>query len=85
MKSFEEFWTSLTEEDFANFADIANERADSIETENMIPNTILGTKISIQNTMMTMQILKRYHEWISEQLDKQLSHQFQNPASNYLR
>ena len=36
----------------------------------MIPNTILGTKISIQNTMMTMQILKRYHEWISEQLDK---------------
>lgn len=70
MKSFEEFWTSLTEEDFSNFADIANERADSIETENMIPNTILGTKISVQNTMMTMQILKRYHEWISEQLDK---------------
>ena len=30
MKSFEEFWTSLTEEDFANFADIANERANSV-------------------------------------------------------
>lgn len=70
MKSFEEFWSSITEDEFVAFADAANDRANSIKADGMAPNEILGTKLSIQSTMMTMQILNRYHEWLSEQLEK---------------
>lgn len=46
-------------------SDAANDRVNSIKSDDIAPNEILGTKLSIQSTMMTMQILNRYHEWFS--------------------
>lgn len=70
MKPFEEFWSSITEDEFDTFANIASARANSINTDDVDPDKILGTKLSIQNTMMTMQLLNRYHEWLSAQIEK---------------
>lgn len=70
MKSFDEFWSSITEDEMVAFSDAANASANSINPDDMDPSEVLGTKISIQNTMMTMQLLNRYHDWLSEQLEK---------------
>lgn len=66
MKPFSEFWDSLSEDDITAMADVANERAQSVNPED--PDHLLGTQIGVINTMMTMQLLNRYHDWISEQL-----------------
>lgn len=63
MKSFEEFWNSVTNEEIVELANNANSAiADIISnTENLIGNQIVMVSLSI-----THDILKRYHEWISE-------------------
>ena len=68
MKSFEDFWSSISEDEMADIANNAGERANSINIDNRNPNSILGTQVGVLSTMMTMQILKRYHEWLVKQL-----------------
>lgn len=68
MKSFEDFWSSISEDEMADIANNAGERANSINIDNINPNSILGTQVGVLSTMMTMQILKRYHEWLVKQL-----------------
>ena len=66
MKSFDEFWSSLTEDDFVKFSHKAQESMNNIECEN--PTHQLGSTIMVGNIMMMKQILARYHKWLSEQL-----------------
>lgn len=68
MDSFEKFWSSISENEMEKIADVANERVSSLDTDSLNPNTVLGTKIGIVSTMMTMQLLKKYHEWLIGQL-----------------
>lgn len=64
LKSFEEFWSSITEDKLNAIVDAANERS-----KNVNPSDI-GTQVGIQSIMMTKQILNLYHDWLSEQLEK---------------
>lgn len=67
MKPFNEFWSSISEDEMANIAEIAGNRAESVQTDD--PKYMLGTKIGVISAMMTMQLLDRYHKWLCEQLD----------------
>lgn len=70
MKSFNEFWSTISAEELAHMAEIAGERSENIQTK--VPEQILGTKIGVINTMITVQLLNRYHDWLAEQLDPPL-------------
>lgn len=66
MKPFIEFWESISEDEMVKISEVASERAANVHTED--PKYQFGTQISVVSTMMSMQLLNRYHDWLSEQL-----------------
>jgi hypothetical protein len=66
LKTFDEFWSTISEDEISKIADIAGDRAKCVQTED--PQKMLGTQIGVISAMMTMQLLERYHEWLSGQL-----------------
>lgn len=63
LKSFDEFLETITDEDWNNMLVKANEAVNSNENSN------LPTKFNDMLLLQNVMILRRYHEWISEQLD----------------
>lgn len=68
LKSFEEFWSTLTEDQFCEIANSVNEQMQAIADGTSNPKNIFGNQIAVCSTGFTKAILKRYHEWLSEQL-----------------
>lgn len=70
MKSFDEFWSSISEDEFSEIAKKANASLDQIREETEDPKNLFGNQIAITSAAFTYGILSRYHKWISEQLEK---------------
>lgn len=64
MKSFDEFWSSISEEDFARMA----EKALPDSVLKVSSGTIDVTPLVIMSASLTHQILQEYHAWLCEQL-----------------
>lgn len=67
MKSFEEFWNTLTEDDFALMCEKTNEATKNIR-ENSSAQTLLGNQVGITTVLTSKFILEKYHNWLFEQL-----------------
>lgn len=67
MKSFEDFWNTLTEDDFVILSDYIN-GANKELAKNPSPEKCLGNQIATDSLLMTRFILGKYHKWLSEQL-----------------
>lgn len=70
MKSFDEFWSSISEDDFSEITKKVNTSLDKIREETEDPKNLFGNQIAITSATFTYEILSRYHNWISEQLEK---------------
>lgn len=68
MKSFNDFWNSISEDDFAEIADKVNGAVESARNETTDMSNLLGNQISVASILLTKEILKHYHEWLTEQL-----------------
>jgi len=66
MKSFEEFWNSVTNEEIVELANNANSAIAYIISNTENPENLIGNQIVMVSLSITHDILKRYHEWISE-------------------
>lgn len=66
MKSFEEFWNSVTNEEIVELANNANSAIADIISNTENPENLIGNQIVMVSLSITHDILKRYHEWISE-------------------
>ena len=70
MKSFDEFWSSISEDEFSEITKKVNTSLDKIREETEDPKNLFGNQIAITSAAFTCEILSRYHNWISEQLEK---------------
>lgn len=68
MKSFDEFWSSISEDEFSEITKKLNTSLDKIREETEDPKNLFGNQIAITSAAFTYEILSRYHNWISEQL-----------------
>lgn len=66
MKPFEEFWNSVTNEEIMDLANNANSAIADIISNTENPENLIGNQIVMVSLSITHDILKRYHEWISE-------------------
>lgn len=66
MKSFEEFWNSVTNEEIVELANNANSAIADIISNTENPENLIGNQIVMVSLSITHDILKHYHEWISE-------------------
>lgn len=66
MKPFEEFWNSVTNEEIMDLANNANSAIVDIISNTENPENLIGNQIVMVSLSITHDILKRYHEWISE-------------------
>lgn len=69
MKTFKEFWNSIPTEEFERIAGDANAQVEKIIKETDNPKVLLGNQIAIISTTFTCELLRLYHDWLSEQLD----------------
>lgn len=70
LKSFDEFRSSLTKEDFEYISGVNDEETTDLKIDPENPHAlenILGY-INAKSLGMSMRLLELYHEWISEQL-----------------
>lgn len=66
MKSFEEFWGTLKEEDFSLLANEINSKNEKVINE--VPREeSLGYQVGMTSIVACKFILERYHKWLSEQ------------------
>ena len=70
MKSFCEFWSSISDDEFSEITKKVNTSLDKIREETEDPKNLFGNQIAITSAAFTYEILSRYHNWISEQLEK---------------
>lgn len=70
MKSFDEFWSSISDDEFSEITKKVNTSLDKIREETEDPKNLFGNQIAITSAAFTYEILSRYHNWISEQLEK---------------
>ena len=70
MKSFDEFWSSISDGEFSEITKKVNTSLDKIREETEDPKNLFGNQIAITSAAFTYEILSRYHNWISEQLEK---------------
>ena len=68
MKSFDEFWSSISEDEFSEITKKVNTSLDKIREETEDPKNLFGNQIAITSAAFTYEILSRHHNWISEQL-----------------
>lgn len=68
LKSFDEFWNTLTEDDFAEITHTANKHIQLVQEETAERKNLIGNQIAMCSTTFTKEILRRYHNWLSEQL-----------------
>ena len=68
MKSFDDFWRSIPEDEFVEIADRVNDEVAKMHSETSNPDNLLGNQTAIMITRFTYEILSRYHNLISEQL-----------------
>ena len=68
MKSFDEFWSSISDDEFSEITKKVNTSLDKIREETEDPKNLFGNQIAITSAAFTYEILSRYHNWISEQL-----------------
>lgn len=68
LKPYEDFLATLTENDFLEIADAANSHMQSIRETTSASENILGNQISACSFAFTNEMFKRYHGWLSEQL-----------------
>ncbi|MFI3887618.1 hypothetical protein [Streptococcus parauberis] len=64
-KNFDDFLATLTEDVYLEIADIANKRVNNLEqkSDNVIE---LGTTSGMISATMTIELLKRYHDWLNQ-------------------
>lgn len=68
MQSFDEFWNSISEDDFLAIAEKASNAMEKVKNDTENPEYLLGNQIAVMSTSLTKSLLSRYHEWLSEQL-----------------
>lgn len=64
IKTFDEFLETITEEDWNNMLVKANDAVNSYKSSN------LPTKFNDMVLLQGVMLLRRYHEWLSEQFDQ---------------
>ena len=69
MKSFDEFKTSITQEDKNYISGLSDETHDKLNISLDDPNAIyeIIAFISSQNFKMSIRLLELYHEWLEQQ------------------
>ena len=70
MKSFGEFWSSISDDEFSEITKKVNTSLDKIREETEDPKNLFGNQIAITSAAFTYEILSRYHNWFSEQPEK---------------
>ncbi|GAB6953898.1 hypothetical protein [Mediterraneibacter glycyrrhizinilyticus] len=73
MKNFNDFWDSISEDEFIEIAGRINEKVEYIRENTENSDNLLGNQIAMVSLSFTQAILSKYHEWLVEQLG--LSHQ----------
>ena len=66
MKTFDQFWDTLSEDDFAEMASKLNDAARSAR-ENSSDNAF-ANQLAIMSIYSAKCVLEKYHNWLSEQV-----------------
>lgn len=64
LKTFDEFLDSISDDEFAKIS----KDAEIAVSEN--PETNFSTKLASASFFMSTRLLRRYHEWLSEQFEQ---------------
>ena len=64
-KSFDDFVSSLSDEDICNIADINQELAD-VRNTSAVEN-LFGNQIAVSSYLISLNLLRYYHEWLNAQ------------------
>ena len=68
MKSFDEFLGTLSEDDYAEIMDFADDLKEHVRSSTEDPKYLLGHQVASMDLAITMAVLSKYHSWLSEQL-----------------
>ena len=66
MKSFEEFWETLKEEDFSLLAKDINDKNKKV-LDQIPQDESLGYQVGMMSITVCKFMLERYHKWLAEQ------------------
>lgn len=69
IKSFDEFLETLDEDTYSAIAQNASKAAEEIRSETDDPKNNLGNQIGVISMLMSRDLLRLYHDWLSEQID----------------
>lgn len=67
LKSFEDFLNTLTEDDIASIIDECQKPLEAVQNGSS-DKTRFGNQIAAISYFTSIGLLRRYHEWLSEQL-----------------
>ncbi|MCJ2161910.1 hypothetical protein [Lentilactobacillus kefiri] len=62
-KSFDDFISSLSDEDIRNIADINQELA-NVRNTSAVEN-LFGNQIAVSSYLISLNLLRYYHEWLN--------------------
>lgn len=62
-KSFDDFISSLSDEDIGNIADINQELA-NVRNTSAVEN-LFGNQIAVSSYLISLNLLRCYHEWLN--------------------
>lgn len=62
-KSFDDFISSLSDEDICNIADINQELA-NVRNTSAVEN-LFGNQIAVSSYLLSLNLLRYYHEWLN--------------------
>ncbi|MQM82980.1 hypothetical protein FIU74_08615 [Lactobacillus buchneri] len=62
-KSFDDFISSLSDEDICNIADINQELA-NVRNTSAVEN-LFGNQIAVSSYLISLNLLRYYHEWLN--------------------
>lgn len=67
LKSFEDFLNTLTEDEIASIVDECKEPLEAVQNDSS-GEAQFGNQIAAISLFTSIGLLRRYHEWLSEQL-----------------
>lgn len=67
MKSFDDFWKTLEDDDFEELSAIINEKNKSV-IEKISSKESLAYQIGMTSLLSAKFLLRKYHEWITSQI-----------------
>ena len=68
LRPYEEFLATLTEDVICEIANTANKQMQIARETTENKQNLIGNQIALCSLSFSQEILKRYHEWLSEQI-----------------